>query len=55
MPAQGPINSDDAEVQGAVAVKYAPLAQQVEHRPFHTGEESIFLGGELSVKYSFPR
>ena len=25
---------------------FAPLAQLVEHRPFHTGEESIFQGGE---------
>lgn len=32
-----------------------PLAQSVEHRPFHTEEESIFQGGELSVKHSFPR
>ena len=34
MPAQEPINSDDAEVQGAVAVKYAPVAQSVEHVTF---------------------
>ena len=44
MPAQKPINSDDAEVQGAVAVKYAPLAQQVEHRPFKAGVPSSSLG-----------
>ena len=34
---------------------YDPVAQPVEHRPFHTEEESIFTGGELSVKHSFPR
>ena len=28
MPAQEPINSDDAEVQGAVAVKYGSVANR---------------------------